>query len=266
MPNKHSFHIVDLSPWPLISSFNLINTLLRIIIFIKFPNSYNFNLIYVSLILMIFSSLIWWRDTNREGSFQGHHTWNVISGLKIRIILFIVREIMFFFRIFWRFFHFRLAPDWEIRNIWPPIGISIINPYEIPLLNTTLLLSSGATVTWSHYSILTKNYKTALYSLALTLFLGVVFTALQIIEYKFIPFSINDRSFGSIFFICTGFHGFHVIIGSIFLFTNYIRIYNNYINNIHHFGFEAASWYWHFVDVVWIYLYTFIYWWFLYFY
>nr|QXT43908.1 cytochrome c oxidase subunit 3 [Neoseiulus womersleyi] len=262
MPNKHSFHIVDLSPWPLLSSFSLMNLIMNSMIYFKYPNQFNINFMNISLMLLMMCITLWWRDTNRESTFQGHHTWNVLTGLKISMMLFITSEVMFFLSMFWSYFHFSLAPDWEISNVWPPLGIMMINPYEIPLLNTTLLLSSGATVTWCHYSILKKNYNNSLLALALTLILGGVFTSLQIMEYKFMPFSINDSTFGSIFFMCTGFHGFHVIIGSLFLLVNFFRLYKNFLNNMHHFSFEAASWYWHFVDVVWIYLYTFMYWWF----
>lgn len=260
--NKHSFHIVDQSPWPLINSLNLINFLSAIVIIIKTNYFLNKYLILLLLVTIITSIILWWRDIIRERTFQGNHTFPVFNILKNRIILFILREIIFFTRFFWAFSHFSLNPEFEIGNSWPPCIIKIINPYHLPLLNTIILLSSGAIVTWAHYSILTYNYKCILIRLSITILIGIVFTLAQIIEYNWTEYAINDRNFGSIFFITTGFHGIHVIIGSSFLTVNLYRILKNQLNNIHHFSFEAAIWYWHFVDVVWIYLYIIIYWWF----
>jgi len=266
MLNHHSFHIVDQSPWPLIASLNLLNNITYIILNIKFSTTtihLNFTmLILINFLLILLSLYLWWRDIRRERTFQGHHTFKVLLGLKIRIILFITREVIFFLRFFWRFFYFSLAPEFEIGNSWPPTFTPIINPYHMPLLNTIILLRSGASVTWAHYCILTKNYKKTFYNIFLTVLLGITFSLLQFIEYNLTEFCINDRSFGSVFFITTGFHGFHVLIGSIFLTVNILNLYFRKFNNYHHFSFEAAAWYWHFVDVVWIYLYTFMYWWF----
>lgn len=259
MTNKHPFHIVDYRPWPLINSINLINMLCIALIYIK--NYENINYLLSTLIILLYSIFLWWRDITRERTFQGNHTYMVYNGLKIRIILFISREIIFFLRFFWRFFHFRLAPELELGNNWPPQGILIINPYHIPLLNTALLLRSGVTVTWAHYSILSKKYYTSIFSLILTILLGIRFSFLQYFEYQITEFSLNDGVFGSVFFITTGFHGLHVLIGTTFLIVNLRRLIKIHFNNNHHFSFEAAAWYWHFVDVVWIYLYIFIYWW-----
>lgn len=262
MINKHSFHIVDLSPWPLITSLNIINTIIISVIFLKTNNKTFIYFFYFRLFNLTTSSYCWWRDTSREGSFQGHHTYNVYTGLKLGILLFILREIIFFLRFFWRFFHFSLSPEIEISNNWPPSNITPLNPFQIPLLNTIILLRSGITVTWTHHSILNKNYYASIFSLNLTIILGLIFTSLQIWEYFWTNFNINDNTFGSIFFLATGFHGFHVILGTTFLCTNHFRLYKALFNNTHHFRFEAAAWYWHFVDVVWIFLYIFIYWWF----
>jgi len=176
-------------------------------------------------------------------------------------IIYCQRNLILFQFFFWAFFHARLSPDIELGISWPPTGISTFNPYHIPLLNTTILLSSGATVTWSHHSIIESNYKRAFNSLLLTVILGIYFTSLQAFEYMEAPFRIRDRIFGTTFFVATGFHGLHVLIGTTFLAINLIRIYEGHLSNNHHFRFEAAAWYWHFVDVVWLFLYTFVYWW-----
>lgn len=260
--NQHSFHIVNLSPWPLINSLNLINLLSTTALVIKTNYFFNKYLILTLLAVLFISIILWWRDIIRESTFQGNHTFPVFYMLKNRIILFILTEIIFFIRFFWAFSHFSLNPEFDIGNSWPPSIIKIINPYHVPLLNTIILLSSGAIVTWAHYSILTRNFKSRLVRLSISIFIGVTFTLIQAIEYKWTEYSINDRAFGSIFFITTGFHGIHVIVGSFFLIINNYRVLKNQLNNTHHFRLEAAIWYWHFVDVVWIYLYIIVYWWF----
>lgn len=229
------------------------------VFFIKINSSLSKYGCLFSFFLLLVSIILWWRDILRE-TIQGNHTFRVFSLIKVRIVLFISREVIFFFRFFWAFFHFRLAPEFEIGNSWPPLGISIISPYHLPLLNTVILLSSGATVTWAHYSVLKGHYFNSWFSMVLTVMLGVIFTFFQAEEYAWTEFSLNDRVFGSIFFLLTGFHGLHVLIGTVFLTVNLFRIINREINIVHHFRLEAASWYWHFVDVVWIYLYIFVYW------
>ncbi len=152
-----------------------------------------------------------------------------------------------------------LSPRIEIGSIWPPKNINVFNPYEIPLLNTVILLSSGITVTWCHYSIINKNYNNIILRISLTVILGIIFTIFQYIEYIEARFSIRDSIFGSVFFISTGFHGLHVLIGTLFLFINLLRILEKNFSSIHHLGFEIAAWYWHFVDVVWLLLYLLVY-------
>jgi cytochrome c oxidase subunit 3 len=185
----------------------------------------------------------------------------VQQGLRSGMILFIVSEIMFFVAFFWAFFHSSLAPTVELGAIWPPKGIEVMNPFEIPLLNTVILLSSGAAVTWSHHAILASKRQDAILGLVFTIILAVVFTGLQGLEYVEAPFTISDGVYGSTFFLATGFHGFHVFVGTVFLFVCLIRLYKFHFTRTHHFGFEAAAWYWHFVDVVWLFLYVTIYWW-----
>jgi len=177
------------------------------------------------------------------------------------MVLFIVSEIMFFLAFFWAFFHSSLAPTIEIGAVWPPKGIDVLNPWEIPFLNTVILLTSGATVTWAHHAILAGQKTQGMVSLAATIILAAIFTGFQVIEYIEAPFTITDGIYGSTFFMATGFHGFHVFIGTIFLFICLLRLNANQFSTHQHFGFEAAAWYWHFVDVVWLFLFVAIYWW-----
>ena len=215
----------------------------------------------LGLICVLTCLFFWCRDVVRESTFQGHHTKRATQGLKMGFILFIVSEVLLFFSFFWAFFHSSLSPAVEIGCNWPPLGINPLDPFSVPLLNTTILLSSGATVTWAHHSIVSGDRNEALTGLLCTVILGIIFTCLQAFEYVEAPFSIADSVYGSVFFIATGFHGFHVIVGTIFLFVCLIRLNNFHFTRTHHLGFEAASWYWHFVDVVWLFLYVCIYWW-----
>nr|YP_009735093.1 cytochrome c oxidase subunit III [Acropyga goeldii]QBG38576.1 cytochrome c oxidase subunit III [Acropyga goeldii] len=266
---NHPFHLVSLSPWPILISLSLFNTLIYTIMwFYKFKYMITFlhsipliYTIYLPFIVSILCIYQWWRDVTRESTFQGLHTKWVYHGLQLGMILFIISEIFFFISFFWTFFHSSLAPTIEIGQLWPPLGIKPFNPYDIPLMNTIILLSSGLSITWTHHSILNKNFKESLKSLFLTLNLGMYFTFLQMIEYLNSPFSLADSIYGAIFFITTGFHGIHVIIGSSFLTICFYRLYILHFSKIHHFGFEAAAWYWHFVDVIWLFLYISIYWW-----
>lgn len=254
----HPFHLVERSPWPLTGSLRAFLITRGLINFI---HNNNINIFVLGFLFTLITIFQWWRDVTREATFQGFHTLIVKNGIKWGIILFILSEVLFFFSFFWAFFHASLSPDIELGIIWPPTGINSFNPYHIPLLNTTILLSSGVTVTWAHHSILEKNYNSAFSRLLITIILGVYFTFLQGFEYIEAPFNIRDRIYGTTFFVSTGFHGLHVIIGTIFLFINLIRIFNGHFSKFHHFRFEAAAWYWHFVDVVWLFLYTFVYWW-----
>uniref|UniRef100_A0AAU6QED2 Cytochrome c oxidase subunit 3 n=1 Tax=Laelaps nuttalli TaxID=2902835 RepID=A0AAU6QED2_9ACAR len=254
----HPFHIVENSPWPLIGSFSGY-MLMSGMVFWFHGLGLMFFLFSFFVVLMIFYQ--WWRDIVREALFQGCHSNLVKNGLKMGMILFILSEVFFFISFFWAYFHNMLAPDLEVGMMWPPKGIELFNPYQIPLLNTIILLSSGFTVTWAHHSILNKNLYMSSVGLMITVLLGVYFSILQGFEYYQGLFCINDGIFGSVFFLMTGFHGIHVMIGTIFLMVNYIRLIMLHFSNNFHFGFEAAAWYWHFVDVVWLFLYLFIYWW-----
>lgn len=255
---RQPFHLVEFSPWPLTGSIGALTLTLGLTAWFHGKGIAG---IIIGLIIIALTILQWWRDVVREATFQGHHTTQVINGLRWGIILFIASEVLFFFAFFWAFFHRRLAPTPELGCIWPPTGIHALNPFSVPLLNTAVLLASGVTITWSHHSLIEGKKREAAQALALTVILGVYFTFLQAGEYWEAPFTLADRVYGSTFFVATGFHGLHVLIGSSFLAVCLFRIIRIHFSPNRHFGFEAAAWYWHFVDVVWIFLYLCIYWW-----
>lgn len=218
-------------------------------------------LLCFALVMVIYSMVVWWRDIIRESTFEGHHTYAVQVGLRYGVILFIISEIMFFVAFFWAFFHSSLAPTIEIGAVWPPKGIAVLNPWEIPFLNTIILLSSGAAVTWAHHALIAGNRQQAIQALIATITLAGIFTGFQAYEYVEAPFTISDGIYGSTFFLSTGFHGFHVIIGTIFLTICLFRVFAHHFTKLHHFGFEAAAWYWHMVDVIWLFLFVCVYYW-----
>nr|YP_004564199.1 cytochrome c oxidase subunit III [Acridotheres cristatellus]AEG25182.1 cytochrome c oxidase subunit III [Acridotheres cristatellus] len=254
----HSYHMVDPSPWPILGAAAALLTTSGLTMWFHYNSPLLLIIGLTSTLLVMFQ---WWRDIVRESTFQGHHTPTVQKGLRYGMALFITSEAFFFLGFFWAFFHSSLAPTPELGGQWPPVGITPLNPMEVPLLNTAILLASGATVTWAHHSITEANRKQAIHALTLTVLLGFYFTALQAMEYYEAPFTIADGVYGSTFFVTTGFHGLHVIIGSTFLLVCLLRLVKYHFTSNHHFGFEAAAWYWHFVDVVWLFLYISIYWW-----
>nr|AOY39557.1 cytochrome c oxidase subunit 3 [Scolytinae sp. BMNH 1040331] len=258
MHKNHPFHLVDYSPWPLMGS---LSTFIMLMGFIKMFNYSEYSLMTLGMMINSIIMFQWWRDITRESTFQGNHTLKVCKGLRWGMILFITSEIFFFIAFFWAFLHSSLSPNMEIGLNWPPKGIKTFNPLEIPLLNTLILLSSGLTITWAHHSLMENNYSQTILSLTMTVLLGIYFSILQSFEYMEAPFSIADSSYGTTFFMTTGLHGMHVIVGTSFLTICLIRLKNNHFSSIHHFGFEAAAWYWHFVDVVWLCLYLLMYWW-----
>jgi len=260
MKKLYGFHLVENSPWPLLGSLSSLVLTVSGVLYMK-GFKYGLMFLYIALILLLLTFLFWFRDVIREATYQGHHTIKVRKGLQLGMILFIISEVCFFVAFFWAYFHSSLTPAVELGAIWPPLGINILNPWNVPLLNTILLLSSGATVTWAHFAIISNNRKESILALILTIILAVLFTTLQGVEYYEAGFTIADGVYGSTFFMATGFHGFHVIIGTIFLTVSLIRLINYHLTNLHHFGFEAAAWYWHFVDVVWLFLFVSIYWW-----
>lgn len=216
-------------------------------------------MIKVSVLNLFIRSFIWWVSYSSEFNLIGNDSFNLEQGLKFSIILFISSEVFFFFSFFWSYFHFFLSPVPEIGILWPPYLIQSFDSFNVPIINTLLLLTSGITVTIRHHYLITGNLKASNKMLALTLFMGVSFTILQVIEYQTSFFAINDSTFGTTFFVLTGFHGIHVIIGRIFLITTLIRSSNIASSTMEYLRFEIASWYWHFVDVVWIFLYFLLY-------
>lgn len=215
----------------------------------------------LGLFLVVITAIIWWRDVIREATFEGQHTEAVQAGLKMGFTLFIVSEAMLFFAFFWGYFHSSLNPTVEIGCTWPPVGIIPMNPWGIPLLNTFILLTSGATVTWAHYALIAGYRKQVIEGTFYTIVLATVFTGFQGYEYINATFSVSDGIYGTTFYSCTGLHGLHVIIGTIFITVCFFRNLNYHFTRTHHMGFEAAIWYWHFVDVIWIFLFLTIYWW-----
>jgi len=257
---KHPFHLVDASAWPLFAAFGAFSATFGGVNYFHGFEGGGITLI-IGLIMICYSMFVWWRDVIREATFEGHHTKQVQTGLKYGMYLFVVSEVMFFFAFFWAFFHSSLSPTVEIGAVWPAPGIQVLNAWHIPFVNTIILLTSGVTVTWTHRAIVQGLKKQTIVSLILTILWGAAFTGFQVLEYLEAPFSINDGIYGSTFFMATGFHGFHILIGSIFLFVCLIRAMKDHFNKYHHFGFEAAAIYWHFVDVVWLFLFVAVYWW-----
>nr|AKQ49217.1 cytochrome c oxidase subunit III [Bryodema miramae miramae] len=256
--SNHPFHMVDYSPWPLVGS---IGTMVMLTGLAKSFHMYNINLFIIGMTITILTMIQWWRDVIRESTFQGLHTKFVSMGMRWGMILFIVSKVLFFISFLWAFFNSSLSPTIELGMMWPPMGIQSFNPMRIPLLNTAILLASGVTVTWAHHSIMESNYSQAIQGLFFTVLLGMYFTILQMYEYWEAPFTIADAVYGSTFFVATEFHGLHVIIGTLFMFTCLIWHLMNQFSPNHHLGFEAAAWYWHFVVVIWLFLYLSIYWW-----
>lgn len=254
----HPFHIVDQRPWPLTGAVGAFIITSGTVSWFQGKSTI---LIYAGIFTLIVTSAQWWRDVSREASYQGHHPFEVENNMRLGIILFITSEVLFFVSFFWAFFHSRLAPAIEVGILWPPKNISAFNPFQIPLLNTIILLSSGVSVTWAHHRLIENNHSQTKQGLIITVILGVYFRILQAYEYLEAPFSFADSVYGSTFYIATGFHGLHVIIGTTFLGVCLIRLTKNHFSSSHHFGFEAAAWYWHFVDVVWLFLFVTIYWW-----
>jgi cytochrome c oxidase subunit 3 len=210
---------------------------------------------------LIISSFFWGRDINREGAVRGAHNIEAVGGFKIGIIFFIISECFFFLGIFWCYLHLAEAPAVELGGQWPPVGVSPFDPKGIPFLNTVILVSSGISVTWAHHSIELGEFKNSMHSLFYTVILGSIFSSLQLIEYYVSRFTFSCSSYSSIYFIGTGFHGLHVLIGTVLLSICLFRFSSILISPNHRAGFECSVWYWHFVDVVWFFLYLVFYWW-----
>jgi cytochrome c oxidase subunit 3 len=255
---KHPYHLVDPSPWPAVGALAALVLAVGAIMFMHYDQWW---MMALGIVLSLATMFLWWRDVVREATFEGHHTQAVQIGLRYGMALFIASEVMFFVAWFWAFFGAALFPPEAIEGKWPPPGIAPFDPWELPFLNTLILLMSGVTVTWAHHALREGDREQTLQGLGLTIALGLIFTCVQAYEYTHAAFGFREGIYASTFFMATGFHCFHVIIGTCFLMVCFYRTYKGHFTPTHHFGFEAAAWYWHFVDVVWLFLFTCIYWW-----
>jgi len=259
---KQPYHLVEPSKWPIIGAMGA-GLLLTGIVFAA--HSHNYILLIVGLALVLLTMFNWWKDVLNESNTPGLHSAVVRLGLRYGMMLFISSEVMFFVGFFWAFFHFAIFPEHvggATTLIWPPAGIHTFDAFRIPFLNTMILLLSGCTVTWAHHALLEGDRKNLIRGLTITVLLGMSFTALQAVEYSNAPFHFYGGGiYPSVFFLATGFHGFHVIVGTTFLLVCLLRARAGEMSPAQHFGFEAAAWYWHFVDVVWLFLFVFVYVW-----
>lgn len=275
---RHDYHLVNPSPWPLLGSLSVLILAIGGVIYMKglfgLPEGFPW-IAVLGFAMVIWVMAGWWRDVVKEAN-SGDHTPVVSIGLRYGMILFIASEVMFFVGWFWSFFelaifsHARVGSTWDASNPlyadalsrfqgWPPVGVETFDPFHLPLMNTLVLLLSGTTVTWAHHALQTNKRNEAKLGLLLTILLGILFTTLQVIEYSEAQFTYDGTLYGSAFFMATGFHGAHVVIGTIFLTVCLLRLMAGGFTPKQHFGFEAAAWYWHFVDVVWLFLFAFVY-------
>ncbi|MBH0236975.1 cytochrome c oxidase subunit 3 [Methylobrevis albus] len=274
----HEYHLVDPSPWPALASLGAFIMAIGAIGLMKWNSGsdlilFGINLatpwlFFVGLIIVLYTMFVWWRDTIKE-AHAGFHTRVVSLHLRYGMILFIASEVMFFVAWFWAYFDVSLYPNEAHQvlraehtgGVWPPAGVETFDPWHLPLFNTIILLTSGTTVTWAHHALLHNDRKGLVAGLALTVALGLLFSYVQAVEYSHAAFEFGGNIYGATFYMATGFHGFHVIVGTIFLFICLLRALKGHFTPKQHFGFEAAAWYWHFVDVVWLFLFAAIYVW-----
>jgi cytochrome c oxidase subunit 3 len=254
------YHLVEPSPWPILTSLALLTFTVSAVLYFQ-GFSMGGELLALGFVLTAAGMILWFRDVITEGTYLGDHTSQVQKGLTLGVALFIVSEVFAFISVFWAYFHSSLAPTIEIGSAWPPVGITPLDPFAIPLLNTILLLSSGATITYAHHSLIQGNRNGAIFGTILTFIFAIAFTGLQYFEYKQATFTIADSVFGTVFFASTGLHGLHVIVGTLFILVGFFRILAYHLTDHHHLGFESAILYWHFVDVVWLFLYISVYYW-----
>ncbi len=273
----HDFHILPPSIWPFVGSMATLGMASGAIMWMH-EVAYGGWLFFAGLAGVLFTMFSWWADVVRE-AHAGDHTPVVSLHLRYGMVLFIASEVMFFLGWFWAWFDFSLFPaPIEVvegattviegatavvqgTGVWPPKGVEVIDPFAFPLLNTLILLCSGTTITWAHHALLHGDRDGLKKGLWLTIILGLIFSCIQAYEYAHAPFAFKGLNYGAAFFMATGFHGFHVLVGTIFLIVNLVRVYKGHFTPKQHFGFEAAAWYWHFVDVVWLFLFVSIYVW-----
>jgi cytochrome c oxidase subunit 3 len=266
---NHDYHLVDPSPWPAIGATAAFILAVGAVMWMHGSSP---AVMLIGFAGVFYTMFMWWRDVVKE-SHRGDHTDVVSLHLRYGMLLFIASEVMFFVAWFWAFFDASLFSGDAMQaarleataGVWPPKGIEVFDPWHLPLINTLILLTSGTTVTWAHHALLNNDRKGLKWGLALTIGLGLMFTGIQAYEYAHAAFAFNRDNggniYGSTFFMATGFHGFHVIVGTIFLIVCLFRALNGHFRPEKHFGFEAAAWYWHFVDVVWLFLFACIYVW-----
>ncbi|MBL4756186.1 MAG: cytochrome c oxidase subunit 3 [Rhizobiales bacterium] len=263
---NHDYHLVDPSPWPALGALAAFISAIGAVMWFHGGSAW---VLIIGMLGVLYTMFVWWRDVINEAEHQGHHTPVVQLHLRYGMILFIASEVMFFVAWFWAYFDASLYAGetiQEARTIftggqWPPQGIETFDPWHLPLINTLILLTSGTTVTWAHHALLHDDREGLKWGLICTIVLGALFTCVQAYEYSHATFSFSGSIYGSTFFMATGFHGFHVLIGTIFLIVCLFRALAGHFKSTHHFGFEAAAWYWHFVDVVWLFLFCSIYVW-----
>jgi len=265
----HDYHLVDPSPWPFVGSVATFVAAVGAILWMHGSAPWG---MVIGLAGILYTMFMWWRDVIKE-AHKGDHTPVVSLHLRYGMIMFIASEVMFFVAWFWAFFDASLFTDEAIQasrvaetgGVWPPKGVDVFDPWHLPLVNTLILLTSGTTVTWAHHALLEGDRKGLKWGLAATIVLGVLFTCIQGYEYAHAAFAFSRDNggniYGSTFFMATGFHGFHVLIGTLFLIVCFFRALAGHFTPKQHFGFEAAAWYWHFVDVVWLFLFACVYIW-----
>ena len=266
---QHDYHLVDPSPWPAVGSVSAFVLAVGLITWMHKSFAAAPLVFALGALGVLYTMLSWWRDVVREAEFEGYHKRVVQISHRYGMILFIASEVMFFVAWFWAYFDASLFPH-DVHQVartelyggqWPPKGIQTFDPWHLPLLNTLILLCSGTTVTWAHHALIHGDREGLKKGLWCTILLGLLFTSFQAWEYAHAPFGFKDGIYTSTFFMATGFHGFHVIVGTVFLLVCLVRAIKGHFKPDHHFGFEAAAWYWHFVDVVWLFLFVSIYVW-----
>jgi cytochrome c oxidase subunit 3 len=252
------FLAVQTSFWPLLVSLSLFSAISNVVLWINLKVTLSYVLFPV--LIVVVTTFLWWKDVMRE-RLVGYHTHKLEISLRVGMLLFILSEVFFFLSFFWAFYDAALSPTVELGLSWPPKGILPLSVYSVPLLNTVILLTRGITVTWAHHSIMNNFFNKSVVRLAVTVMLGAYFMYMQYLEYREARFALSDGVYGRTFFIATGFHGFHVTVGTLFLLYVWVALVRGQLLYNHHFSFEAAAWYWHFVDVVWLILFVSIYWW-----
>jgi cytochrome c oxidase subunit 3 len=255
---NHDYHVLPPSPWPFIGGVGAFVMLVGAVFFFHGSPPW---ILLIGFAVILYVMYGWWRDVIHE-SLAGDHTPVVVLGLRYGMIMFIISEVMFFAAWFWSFFKHAIYPMPAVGGVWPPEGIETFDPWHLPLINTLILLCSGCAVTWAHHALVHENNRDHLkWGLLLGIALGVLFTFFQIYEYTHAAFGFAGNIYGANFFMATGFHGVHVVIGTAFLAVCLFRVYAGHFTPEKHVGFEAAAWYWHFVDVVWLFLFASIYIW-----